>query len=230
MSDMDPLAGLAGSLRDLAGIVVDGSESFIGPNIRMGKVTAVGFSSPSIICSVLLASGDTITGVRCLESYYPRVNDPVWMIALPGGRLLAIGTHSTANAPVVYSTAMNGITLGNGTLDQSYQRRGRKVSFKGRLIFGTTTTVSGNIQANLPFPIQFEADIIGSCWGFNPGGANSGRVMGHCYGPTGTTLGFIIRNPTVATYDQVATATTPFTWGANFQLQWTVEYETTNAV
>jgi hypothetical protein len=58
-------------------------------------------------------------------------------------------------------------TIGNGTLDGSYQKVGRMVSFRARILVGTTTTVgSGTYFVSVPFatsaatPIQLASGML----------------------------------------------------------------------
>ena len=208
--------------QDLSRLVIPDKPT--GTSWYQAVISAIDW--PNRRLSVTIEGGTTVmTNVPFLQTFFPVVGTSVWLQKIDAHSFFAVGSPQTPTQ-FTYVPTLTGITLGNGTMDASYNRVGRQVDYKGRLIAGTTTTFSGNLQVSLPFPIQFEADIQGSAIAFNPGGAGAGRLDGHCYAPGGSTLGFIF-NQSVAGYMVVATATTPFTWANAFQLHFSVRYETT---
>ena len=105
-----------------------------------------------------------------------------------------------------YTPTLTNVTLGNGTIIGRYQRVGAYCIFGIHLVFGSTTSVSGNIGFSLPFTAASSATT---------------RSMGvFALGDTGTNtfwgVGLIIENGTkIDIYAQNATSTYVFTAGTS---------------
>jgi hypothetical protein len=121
-------------------------------------------------------------------------------------------TH-TGGAWTAYTPAFTNLTVGNGTLDCQWFRSGRFVSFKVKLTFGSTTSVSGDITCSLPVAYADGTEIDAGLTAMLFDASANTRYPGQCGAITTTT--FSIRPiATGSTYaSQTATSSTiPFTW------------------
>jgi hypothetical protein len=120
-------------------------------------------------------------------------------------------TH-TGGAWTAYTPTFTNLTVGNGTLDCQWFRSGRFVSFKVKLTFGSTTSVSGDITCSLPVAYADGTEL--ECLPAMLFDASAGTRFLAQTGAVSTTT-FSIR-PIAAggTYasQTVASATIPFTW------------------
>ena len=102
-------------------------------------------------------------------------------------------------------------TLGNGTLTGAYQRFGRTIHFRVKVLFGSTTTVGGNQQFTLPFlPNADYGDgaRIGNAGGLDAGVAaysGSARMTGV------STTNFLLQNENGTAWS----STVPWTVGTS---------------
>ena len=101
-----------------------------------------------------------------------------------------------------YTPSLSGITLGNGTLTGSYKKIGRTVFYKINLIFGSTTSITGNVSIGTPTTIVGSAaQPLAEVFFLD---ANVGYYSGRQFG-NGAVL--YMSNPITG-----ISATTPFTW------------------
>ena len=111
-------------------------------------------------------------------------------------------------------TPTNGnITLGNGTLDARYNKVGKTINFIWRVIFGSTTTISGSPNFTLPFSTainnqNFQAALLdsGTAWL----GAFASGAGGTVYLDLAFTSGTYL-----TTSGGGFSSTAPFTWTTN---------------
>jgi hypothetical protein len=102
-------------------------------------------------------------------------------------------------------------TLGNGALTGSYQRSGKYVTFKIKLIIGTTTVISSSTAWFFSLPVTaLDAD--------NPG------ICGYCTGVSSVPYGIIAWGLSTTTFRMIASSnqyvqpTVPFAWASGHTL------------
>ena len=122
-----------------------------------------------------------------------------------------------------FTPTWTGLTLGNGTQNFRYVRLGKFVHIVGQLTFGSTTAVTGNVYFNDPVTSnQPSVTVTGTAWLVDSGGGN---VVGIVLQGSGIQ---IIQTTNVAgTYpgNTAFTATVPFTWSVNDQINVNIVYE-----
>jgi hypothetical protein len=131
-------------------------------------------------------------------------------------RIAAWGAWTT------FTPTWNNLTLGNGTTTGAYQKFGRVIFIRGTLIFGSTTTVTGQMQMNYPSGISLASGAfrgsIGDCEMYDDSTGNFYR--GICKPVSaGISLG-VLNHQAVATFtiQDVTSATQPFTWAVSDEL------------
>ena len=72
-------------------------------------------------------------------------------------------TH-TGGAWTAYTPTFTNLTVGNGTLDCQWFRSGRFVSFKVKITFGSTTSVSGAVIVSLPVAYADGTEVEDDAW------------------------------------------------------------------
>jgi hypothetical protein len=160
---------------------------------------------------------------------------------------LAVGSNGTFLTPdssaatgLKYATAAeqfpwqtwtptyNGITVGNGTVVARYQQIGKTVNLFYKLIFGSTSSLTGNVPL-FTLPVTASSNYTAQLSAFGqanyvkPGTAQN---IGFMYMYNTTNARFQNIN-TASTYAGAAdvTATAPFTWGTSDYLEATITYE-----
>ena len=120
-------------------------------------------------------------------------------------------TH-TGGAWTAYTPTFTNLTVGNGTLDCQWFRSGRFVSFKVKLTFGSTTSVSGAIIVSLPVAYA-DGTEVESATGLLFDSSLNARYPAVTGAQTTTTIAVRTINA-AGTYAVVAdtSSTVPFTW------------------
>lgn len=115
--------------------------------------------------------------------------------------------------------AFTNLTLGNGTQAITYSRTGKTVNIRGRITFGSTTTVAGAISISLP------VSATGSFTGSVTMRAGGTDFIGYIAN-TSTTIAISAVN-SAGTYASRATtsATVPGTWTSGDNITFSVTYE-----
>ena len=128
--------------------------------------------------------------------------------------LKAIGDAWTA-----YTPTFTNLTVGNGTLSASYVQAGKWVTYRGSLIFGTTTAVTGSIIISLP------ANLLDAASGHPLGWATCRDVSAVLRIPT-TAITLDVNDMSfITTAGANVNATVPFTWANTDELRWQITYE-----
>jgi len=120
------------------------------------------------------------------------------------------------------------MVLGNGTVTAKYIQIGKSVFARFTIVFGTTTSVTGDIGLSLPVTAAAYGGVgtnqIGSANLFD---MSAGRIYQATVNMS-TTTKLLIR-PQAADltflYAVLANATTPFTWAATDEIAFSVIYE-----
>ena len=130
----------------------------------------------------------------------------------------------TLGVYTAYTPTWTNVTIGNATVDVSYWQANKFVYVRGRVVWGSTTSVSGVITMNLPVTAKAVTfPVIGQAH-FDDAGvaAYYGAVMQ----ASTTNVQFWAFNA-AGTYvrETVTSATVPMTWGTNDTLTFVFTYE-----
>ena len=140
---------------------------------------------------------------------------------------VAIG-NTVLGTYTAYTPTLSGVTLGNATFNTRYCRVNNLVHYFGRIIFGSTTTITaGNWEFSLP--VNCNNSYV---TGFAPMG-NAGyfdNSIGIIYWGDviafGSATGLRLRAPVGSTgYTTNLSSTTPFTWATDDRILFNVTYE-----
>ena len=111
-----------------------------------------------------------------------------------------------------WTPSWTNLTVGNGTLTGNYQRTGDLVSFQIKLVFGSTTSISGDVEVSLPVTAAdaYEAAAgVGGTLYFVSGGTNTYYVWGNVDTTSNIKLA---TGATTVRKEQVVTASFPVVW------------------
>lgn len=122
-----------------------------------------------------------------------------------------------------WTPSYTNITVGNGTVVAKYKQIGKKVSFRFRLTFGSTTSISTAPTITLPVTAATDAIDFFSGDGAQTVGASGASQGGSVYILSTTTMRPVSIN-TNGVYIDI-TATVPFTWTNTDRLQVSGTYE-----
>jgi hypothetical protein len=131
-----------------------------------------------------------------------------------------------------YTPTMAGLTLGNGTLDSQYMRRGDYVEVEGSVVFGSTTSIPGpGVTISLPVPanakynvasVAFAAGVGGAILS---GGAFNSLIVEFLGGNTVVTLAAATATGTYVNQSSLSSVI-PVTWTTGAVLSWKFSYRT----
>ncbi|MCB0966283.1 MAG: hypothetical protein KDB37_05560 [Ilumatobacter sp.] len=124
-----------------------------------------------------------------------------------------------------YSPTIAKLTLGLGAVVAKYRQSGKLVEVKGRITFGSGTTVDGAPTISLPIaPADgIEIDTNGAAHFYDASGS---RGYGRLYYQSGPAVGFLVFATSGAYASGVLlSATVPYTWTAGDKLEWHATYE-----
>jgi hypothetical protein len=131
-----------------------------------------------------------------------------WVGAVNAASLNGVGT------PISFTPSWANLTVGNGTQTFNYTRVNNFVFVNGKISFGSTTSVSGNVSFATPVTTTNQADvsIVGQTYLTDSG---VGNYIGFvAYSGNNFYLQILLVNGTYPTA-QAFNATTPFTWSVN---------------
>jgi hypothetical protein len=133
----------------------------------------------------------------------------------------ASGTYSS------WTPTLTNITLGNGTMTGRYTQIGKFVNASLKLVFGTTTSVSGTMTFSLPTGASSANTatntMIGTIRMLDTGIANYVGMV-QLASSSAIVLTAINVNGTYGTPENF-NATTPFTWGNLDEIEFSISYE-----
>lgn len=141
-----------------------------------------------------------------------------------------LGTASGLGAAwIAWTPTWTNLTIGNATVNARYKQIGKTVHATISVVFGTTTTVAGDIVFSLPVTRATYGGTgtitpIGPATMFD---TSAGMVIEAVVTNDTTTTGRIRLFTASGTYSQVGTAsgTVPFTWAASDEIGATFTYE-----
>jgi len=133
-------------------------------------------------------------------------------------------TH-TGGAWNSYTPAFVGLTVGNGALTGKWYRSGRLITFKVRLAFGTSTTITAAVSASLPTAYA-DGTEVESFSGLMFDSSVNLRFQAMTFALTTTTFGIRALALSGGHLAQVdLSATVPFTWATGDALTVSGTYE-----
>jgi hypothetical protein len=121
-----------------------------------------------------------------------------------------------------YTPTYANFTLGNGTVTAKYCQIGKTLFYAGRILLGSTSSVTGQITIGLPKTSNSPTSLYGSYQILDAGAA---YYIG-TYSLAGGSVGLGISQPAGLYPIFTATsATVPMTWTTNDEIVWFVTYE-----
>lgn len=133
----------------------------------------------------------------------------------------------TGDAWDAWTPTRTGLTLGNGTEVSNYWRSGRLVVWRYSLVFGSTTSITGNVTLTLPVSASTNGGLVG---------ANMAPALLVDTGTAdyvglvriqGTTTAQVIIMTSSGTYPSfiALSSTVPHTWANTDIIRFTISYE-----
>jgi hypothetical protein len=132
------------------------------------------------------------------------------------------------NSPYINHAAsqiFTGFTKGNATIVSRYVKEGNFVHFWGRCTLGSTSSMSGPLDINLPIPITAASTIVDPVGSVNAYNGTS-IYVGHPINLFGGDVRLVWISTSgnyAVTHD--TSATLPFTWAAGHYFMWNFFYE-----
>lgn len=170
-------------------------------------------------------SSDLLTSPSHAEQHAD-INDAVEALEAK----VAIG-NTVLGTYTAYTPTWAGLTVGNGTLTSSYTRVNNFVHYFGKIVFGSTSAITGSVSVSLP--INLNADMAGTTAAqFGPASfrdvsatatfTGNGRVS--TSSATTAVIEVTAANVTYALNSSLS-ATAPFTWTTADNLAWNFYYK-----
>jgi len=121
-----------------------------------------------------------------------------------------------------YTPSFFNLTLGNGTLTARYAKTAKTVNYFIRLVFGSTTSISGSVSFTLPIAPNNTEGPIGDVFIDDPGTAG---YLGQCVSFGGNPFISVGRSDATFLKYEIINATVPMTWGTGDALNIRGSYE-----
>lgn len=162
-----------------------------------------------------LPNGTRAEGMTC----YLKDVDTIYVYTGSAWVAIAAATGSLG-AWTGYTPSLTNMTLGNGTSSCTYIQIGKTVHVRGRLAWGSTTSVAGQISLSLPVTAvssNFVANVT-----VRAGGVDYGAY----FASTTTTLALSALGAAGTYVNRVtSSATVPGTWGSGDNITFSATYE-----
>ena len=140
------------------------------------------------------------------------------------GQVLTAAQMNSIGEVVSYVPALGGITLGNGTLTGRYILINNFVHYEGKIVFGTTTSITAAAPTiNVPFQAAHSFQIAGTI-AYADSGVATYMGLPLMVG-TGAIYCFIQQFATTYGNETPVNATVPFTWGTGDSITWSINYQ-----
>ena len=134
------------------------------------------------------------------------------------------------NNYTAYTPTFNGLSIGNGTVTSAYCRVNKFVHYWGRLVFGTTTSVSGVTYFTLPVDCDATQSLDTTSFGNMYFYDLSASVVYPADGVSGASnasrayMSALVTSGAYSTKINIG-ATVPFTWATGDIITWNFYYE-----
>jgi hypothetical protein len=125
-----------------------------------------------------------------------------------------------------FTPTFTNLTVGTGAVDFAYSIIGKMMTINGRLLFGSTTSITGNVLVTLPASATSARDCQGTLKIVDVGIANYGGYLTIISGSTNIFLLAAQVSGANVTYG-LLNATTPHTWGSGDELAFSITVEIT---
>jgi hypothetical protein len=126
-----------------------------------------------------------------------------------------------SGAWVTWTPTVNNISIGNGTITARYRQTGNTVSFSLKIVFGSTTTISGS--PNVVMGVASNSVAVFPVYILDAGVA---AYAASAYFPIGTTMFLDLIDTTSSRALLTAfSSTSPFTWGSGDFISVSGSYE-----
>ena len=126
-----------------------------------------------------------------------------------------------SGAWVTWTPTVNNISIGNGTITARYRQTGNTVSFSLKIVFGSTTTISGS--PNVVMGVASNSVAVFPVYILDAGVA---AYAASAYFPIGTTMYLDLIDTTSSRALLTAfSSTSPFTWGSGDFISVSGSYE-----
>jgi hypothetical protein len=120
---------------------------------------------------------------------------------------------------ISYTPTLTNITLGNGSVDFAYSQIGARVNVRGRLTFGSTTSISGAATFSLP------TSATGFCYGASILRANNTDYEGVAVSTSSTVVLSAFNSAGTYSARSTTSATIPNTWTVGDLISFSITYE-----
>jgi hypothetical protein len=207
------------------------TRAFVIANIN---VPVSGGGSPTVTWNApytVAAGGILPTGSSTTYPASPSVGQYVDDAAL-GGLVRWTGSIWDDGGWTAYTPTLAGLTLGNGTLDSQYTRRGDYVEVEGSVVFGSTTSIPGPgvtvslpVAANAKYNLANVAFAQGIGGAILSGGAFNSLIAEFLGGNTVVTLAAATATGTYVNQSSLSSVI-PVTWTTGAVLSWKFSYRT----
>lgn len=204
--------GLPGIALDISGARTGGTPLIAGTSttVRIGKLDV---SAPTDWqrTTVIIGYGVTTTHGRVSTGTTPLAGGPTGAGGL---------TQEYATEPVAYTPSFTNVTLGNGTRSAWYTRFGKRVEVWGKFTLGSTSSVTGTFQVDVPYNIDTSINSTNTAvgeWNSFQGGAS---YCGVARVQSSSALRFTI--PSSGSVNN----TSPATWASGDTMSWHATYFT----
>jgi hypothetical protein len=141
------------------------------------------------------------------------------------GQILTAAQMNELGKKTTYTPTFTNLTVGNGTLSAAYFQINNLVSVYVSVVFGSTTSISGDVTVTLPIARAAAEVLRVSTVNLTDTGA--AQVIGALLFPANLST-VIVRSTQVSGINvimQNLSATVPFTWGTGDILQFSAQYE-----
>ena len=173
--------------------------------------------------STVTTNGDLIYGTGSGTVSRLGIGSSGQVLSVSGG----IPTWTTASGGFTYTTwtpTISGTTVGNGTVTARYAQSGKMVHAYFKLVFGSTSSVSGNTTISLPVTASSNATGTRGTGAILDSGVRWFSAVADLNGTTQVTFTCVGANLSYS-FEEYLSSTTPMTWTTNDTMAFSIIYE-----